>query len=228
MVSVVIPTFNSEAHLARCLTALVPAAVDGLVREVLIVDGGSTDATAKIADSSGATFIRGERSFGQQLATGAHAAKGRWLLFLRAGTVLCGSWEEEAAKFMRTVDFGERPESAAVFRFSLDDGGFRAACRQITMRLRGSLLALPCGEQGLLISRQLYDALGGFRPLTLMEDMDIARRLGRQRIKRLRADAVTNVHCYQQEHASRKPLRNLACLGLFCLRVPTRYISRLI
>lgn len=202
MVSVIVSTFNSEAHLARCLTALVPAAVDGLVREVLIVDGGSTDATAKIADASGATYIRSERNFGRQLATGANAAKNRWLLFLRAGTVLQNGWEEEAAKFMRAVDYGERPTSAAVFRFSLDDGGFRAAFLQTTMRLRNSLLALPCGEQGLLISRQLYDTLGGFRPLASMEDLDIARRLGRKRIAQLRANAVTSVHCYRQQRVA--------------------------
>lgn len=227
MISVVIPTLNAEAHLARCLTALVPAAVDGVVREVVIVDGGSSDATAKIADDAGATFIKAERGRGQQLAAGAAAAKSRWLLFLHADTVLQPGWEEEVLHFMRDVDFGERRAAAAVFRFALNDTGFWAGYLQAMVRLRCGLFALPYGDQGLLISRQLYDAIGGYRPLTLMEDVELVRRLGRRRLAFLRARAVTSATRYRQGGYPLRMLRNLTCLGLFYLRVPTRYIARL-
>ncbi len=227
MISVVIPTLNAEADLARCLTALVPAAVDGVVREVIIADGGSTDATAAIADDAGATFVQAERGRGQQLAAGARMAKSQWLLFLHADTVLQPGWEDEALRLMRAVDLGHRPDTAAVFRFRLDDSGLTAAWLQTMVALRCAIFALPYGDQGLLISRRLYDEIGGFRPLPLMEDVDMVRRLGRRRILRLRSAAVTSARRYRQEGYFRRSVRNLTCLGLFFLRVPARFLTRL-
>lgn len=227
MISVVIPTLNAEAGLVRCLTALVPAAMDGVVREVIIADGGSTDATAAIADSAGADFIQAERGRGSQLAAGAHAAKCPWLLFLHADTVLQPGWEEEALSHMRATDLGDRPDAAAVFRFRLDDSGLGAAWLQNMVRLRCAVLALPYGDQGLLISRRLYDETGGFRAMPLMEDVDMVRRLGRRRIVRLRTAAVTSARRYRQEGYARRGLRNLACLSLYYLRVPPRFLTRL-
>lgn len=227
MISVVIPTLNAEATLARCLTALVPAAVDGVVREVIIADGGSTDATAAIADEAGATLLQADRGRGQQLAAGARAAKSRWLLFLHADTVLQPGWEDEALGHMREADRGDRPGAAAVFRFRLDDRGMRAAWLQTMVGLRCAVFALPYGDQGLLISRRLYDEIGGFRPLPLMEDVDIVRRLGRRRIVHLRSAAVTSARRYREEGYFRRSMRNLACLSLYLLRVPARYLTRL-
>ena len=71
MISVVIPTLNAERRLAACLTALVPAAVDGFVCEVIVADGGSTDRTALVADQAGATFISMTPGRGGQLRAGA-------------------------------------------------------------------------------------------------------------------------------------------------------------
>ncbi len=227
MISVVIPTLNAESGLVRCLTALVPAAVDGVVREVIIADGGSTDATAAIADDAGATFIQAERGRGQQLAAGARAAKSHWLLFLHADTVLQPGWEAEVLGLTRAVDLGDRPDTAAVFRFRLDDNSLRAVWLQAMVALRCALLALPYGDQGLLISRRLYDEIGGFRPMPLMEDVDIVRRLGRHRILRLRSAAVTSARRYRQGGYFRRSVRNLTCLSLYFLRVPARFLTRL-
>src|SRR5436309_1127765 len=84
MISVVIPTVNAEATLGQALAALVPAAVDGLVREVIVVDGGSTDRTAEIVDHAGANLLKGGAGRGQQLGAGAARARFSWLLFLHA------------------------------------------------------------------------------------------------------------------------------------------------
>lgn len=226
MISVVIPTLNAERHLARTLTALVPAAVDGLIREVIIADGGSADATAAIADAAGATFISAERGRGQQLRAGARAAKSRWLLFLHADTVLQPPWEEEAVRFIRALDQGDGPDSAGVFHFALDDSGVWPRLLEGAVHLRSRFLRLPYGDQGLLMPRRLYDAVGGFQPLALMEDVDMARRLGRRRITVLRANALTSSGRYRAEGYGRRALRNLACLTLYYLRVPPRYIVR--
>ena len=78
MISVVIPTWNAEQTLAATLTALVPAVVDGVVREVLIVDCGSSDATEAIADAAGARLMTAPQGRGAQLRSGgdAHAIPG--------------------------------------------------------------------------------------------------------------------------------------------------------
>src|SRR5262245_18645941 len=123
MISVIIPTLNAEAGLAPTLAALVPAALDGLVREVIVVDGGSAARTAAIADDAGATFITRSGGRGPQLSAGAAQARFPWLLFLHADTVLDPGWEREAMAFMEAIDTGRRRPTAAAFRFALDDEG---------------------------------------------------------------------------------------------------------
>ncbi|MAN60641.1 MAG: glycosyl transferase family 2, partial [Parvibaculum sp.] len=122
MLSVVIPTLNAEEGLPQCLNALIQATVRGLVREVVIVDGGSTDQTVEICDAAGATLVSSEKGRGTQLQTGAEHAKGDWLLFLHADTILSAGWEDEVSKFLEQVDQGRfrGKEVAAAFRFALD------------------------------------------------------------------------------------------------------------
>ena len=227
MISVVIPTLNAETGLAACLSALVPATVDGLVREVIIVDGGSTDRTLKIADQAGARVIGSEPGRGRQLQAGARAARFNWLLFLHADTVLQPGWEHELAAFVERVEVGLRPEAAAVFRFALDDVGFLPRVVEWGVALRSSLMRLPYGDQGLAIPRRLYDRLGGFRDMPLMEDVDMVRRLGRARTIVLRSEAVTSAIRYRRDGYISRVARNLACLTLFYLRVPPRVIARI-
>ena len=170
-----------KSSLGAALSALVPAVVDGLVRQVVIVDGGSSDRTLKIAEDSGADLVRSPRGRGNQLAEGARHARFPWLLFLHADTVLEPGWEREAGAFVERVDSGQRPPAAAAFRFALDDMGFLPRLIETGVAMRCTLFRLPYGDQGLLMPRRLYEEIGGFRPLPLMEDVDIVRRLGRAR-----------------------------------------------
>jgi rSAM/selenodomain-associated transferase 2 len=227
MISVVVPTLNAEASLARSLAALVPAAVDGLVREAIVVDGGSRDRTQAIADSAGAELVRATGGRGGQLAAGAAKARFPWLLFLHADTVLSPDWEGEASRFMERVDTGSRPIAAAAFRFRLDDRGARPRTLERLVAFRCAALRLPYGDQGLLIPRRLYDEIGGYRPLPLMEDVDLVRRLGRRRIVMLDALAVTSAERFRRDGYVRRSARNLACLALYTLRVPPHVISRI-
>src|SRR3954464_11288834 len=96
MISVVIPTSNSERLLPRCFDSLIPAAVRGVVREVIVADAGSTDATLLIAGAAGAHVIQGRGARGALLAEGAKSARADWLLFLRPETALEPGWEVEA------------------------------------------------------------------------------------------------------------------------------------
>jgi rSAM/selenodomain-associated transferase 2 len=227
MISVVIPALNSQAGLPATLAALVSAAVDGLVREVIIVDGGSTDATAAIAESSGARFIVSARGRGCQLALGAQAARFPWLLFLHADTRLAAGWERDAVAFLQRVDNEEQPLGAAAFRFALDDQGLRPRLLEHLVALRCAVLRLPYGDQGLLIPKRLYEGLGGYRPLLLLEDVDLVRRLGRRRITMLGAPAITSAERFLREGYGRRSARNLLCLALYLLGVPIPTIHRL-
>ena len=116
MLSAVIPTLQSEATLGRCLASLRDR-----VDEMVVADGGSTDGTAGLAQSLEATVVSAPRGRGPQLAAGAAAAEGDWLLFLHADTVLVGDWRSEAATHMT-----DRSDRAAVFRLAFDDPSPRA------------------------------------------------------------------------------------------------------
>lgn len=222
MISVVIPTLNSEAHLPAALRALFDAAIDGLVSEVIVSDGSSTDLTRDIAEAAGAVLIAGERSRGQQLRRGAAAARKPWLLFLHADTVLAPGWEVAAKTLIASGG-----ETAGVFRFRLDDRGFWPWLLERLVALRCALFRLPYGDQGLLISRALYNAVGGFAALPLMEDVDLVRRLGRRRIVMLNATAVTSADRFRREGYLRRSARNLCCLFLYFGGVPAERLARL-
>ncbi len=224
MISVVIPTLNAEATLVRSLTALVGPAMRGLVREVIIVDGGSDDATLVIAEDSGARLLHTAPGRGGQLKAGAKTARGDWLLFLHADTVLDGAWEEETRAFIAGQGAALK---AAAFAFALDDYGARAWALERVVGLRCRLLALPYGDQGLLISKQFYNSIGGFTDMPLMEDVDIMRRIGRKRLVLLRSSAVTSAARYRSSGYIIRPLKNLSILTLYACGVPPRLLVKL-
>ncbi|MDO8289955.1 MAG: TIGR04283 family arsenosugar biosynthesis glycosyltransferase [Parvibaculum sp.] len=229
MLSVIIPTLNAEETLPRALSALIPAAVHGLVREVIIVDGGSDDATSDIVEAAGAKFIKAPRGRGTQMQAGAKAAKGTWLLFLHADTVLEHGWDAEVEKFLEHVAAGRfgNAEVAAAFRFTLDDFSGTARFLERMVAFRCAVFKLPYGDQGLLINRRLYDKLGGFRALPLMEDVDLVRRVGRRRLVLLRSQAVTSPERYLKQGYLTRMARNALCLTLYYLHVPPRFIARI-
>jgi glycosyltransferase involved in cell wall biosynthesis len=219
MISVVVPTDNSERLLPRCFDSLITGAVRGVVREVIVSDAGSTDGTLLIADGAGAHIIHSRKNRGAQMADAAAGAKSDWLLFLRPETALETGWEVEAESFINQAAM-ERPR-AAVFHFALEDFGGEARRAEAKAALRTGLFALPYGDQGLLIPKRLYQKLGGYRALADMEDADLVRRIGRRRLVSLRSRAI-NV---ARPHKS--ALRGLALTLLHTLRVPSRLLANL-
>ena len=227
MISVIIPTLNAERTLGPLLAALVSAVVDGLVQEAILVDGGSTDETCLIAEAAGTHLVTAPRGRGKQLDAGAAAARADWLLFLHADTVLEPCWAEEAKGFIERVESGRRPHTAAFFRFALDDDGLMPRLIEKMVSLRCLVLALPYGDQGLLISRNLYSRLGGFRPIPLMEDVDLVRRLKRSEIAMLELARRNERGALSEQGYLARSLRNLCCITLYYLRVPPRVLVRL-
>jgi len=221
--SIVMPTLNAAAALGATLDALDEAREE-LLREIVVVDGGSGDETPSLARARGARVIAGPRGRGIQLAAGGAAASGEWLLFLHADTRLGRGWSRPIAAFI--ADPANRAR-AGYPRFCLDDPSPAARWIEAGVRWRCRRLALPFGDQGLLIGAALYRELGGFRPLPLMEDVDIVRRLGRRRLAALDADAVTSAARYHRDGFVLRPLRNLTCLTLYFLGMPPSALLRI-
>lgn len=210
MLSVVIPTLNAETVLPACLAALRPAGADTPVGEIIVVDGGSRDATVAVARQAGATVLASRPGRGPQLAAGGAAAGGPWLLFLHADTVLDPGWADAVRAFM--ADPANRAR-AAVFAFALDAPSAGARRLERLVAWRNRLFALPYGDQGLLIAKAFYESLGGYADLPIMEDVDLVRRIGRKRLVRLPVRAVTSAARYERGGYLRRPLRNLVCLA---------------
>ena len=212
-ISAVIPSLNAAHHLPACLEAL-----DG-VDEIVVVDGGSIDSTRSYARQVGARFIEAPRGRGTQLASGAEAARGEILLFVHADTRLSPGWLQLARLH---VGRSTRP---ACFRLRLDDPAWQARVIERGVALRTRLLGLAYGDQGLLIRRDVYARSGGFRPLAMLEDVDLLRRIERPMM--LDAEALTSAERWRRDGWGRRSLRNLACISLWRLGVSPDRIAAL-
>ena len=219
--SVIIPTLNAGDELPACLAALMPGAEGGLVREVIIADGGSEDATPAIADSAGADVIEGPAGRAKQLISGASRARGDWLLFLHADTVLSRDWAERVRDHI-----ADRPGKAAVFTlaFRSDHPMASRVARRANQRAR--FLALPYGDQGLLISRKLYDETGGYEDLPLLEDVRLVQAVGRKRLSILSAQARTSAAKYERDGWRRRSWKNAWIITRYLLGASPASLAR--
>lgn len=176
MLSVIIATLDSERALVRTLAALVPGATAGLVSEVIVADGGSRDDTEAVADIAGCIFQPGAAPLARRLNAAAAAARAPWLLFLRPGMVPDPGWSGDIRHFAEHDTSAGR---AAVFR---PTASAQPPLRAAAMLLKAALGARPRPEQGLVISQQLYDTLGGHAETAADAEADLLRRIGRRRI----------------------------------------------
>lgn len=184
MVSVIIPTRESERALVRTLACLVPGATAGLIREVILADGGSRDDTPAVGDVAGCRFLALAGSLGTRLSAAAKEARSDWLLFLLPGTVLDPGWVEEVHRFLESAG----GETAAAFRRAAAPAS-RASAASDMLALAAMLLgARPKPEQGLLIHKRRYEELGEHGDGENAA-RDLIRRAGR-RIVTLRSGAA--------------------------------------
>ena len=224
LLTIVIPTLNAAKTLPSCLAALRLAVRAGLPHEILIADGGSSDSTAALAEQAGAHIVTAKQGRGRQLRAGGQAARGDWLLFLHADTILAGDWPGAIAGFI--ADPANR-QRAAYARLAFDDD--RPAYRLIAAAatLRSRLLGLPYGDQALLIHRDYYRSRGEYPPLPLMEDVALVRRIGRRNLSPSHGvTAITSARHYRRDGAVRRVVRNLTCLGAYFLGMPPDRIAR--
>lgn len=221
MLSVIIPTLNPGPRFGAALAALVTGAVEGLVKEVVVADAGSTDRTLELAEEAGCKMIAAEKGRGGQLRAGAAVAKGDWLLFLHADTILSPDWVKAVATHV-----ARHPDKAGYFRLRFDDPSSTARLWEKGVGLRCAVLGLPYGDQGLLVSRAVYDQAGGYPDQPLMEDVELVSRLGRGRLRLLNAEAATDAEKFRRDGWVRRSARNVFFLIAWGMGTDPREIAK--
>jgi glycosyltransferase involved in cell wall biosynthesis len=189
MLSVIIPTHESERVLVRTLASLVPGATAGLVRDVILADARSQDETAAIADIAGCTLMVRPGPLAERLSAAAEAARAEWLLFLQPGTVLDPAWIGETTRFIEKMAVSGALQ-AATFRRAAVPGTGTSVIAELLAVLRRARTR-PGPEQGLIVARRLYRELGGHRSAAPDPQTDLFRRLGRRRLVTLAAAAIS-------------------------------------
>ena len=222
--SVIIPTLNALPHFQRTAAVIMCAKGIGLIQELIIADGGSTDGTREAAINIGAVLVDSKVGRGSQLSAGINISKGEWLLILHADTTLGFDWPEAVQRFIKLPENRMR---AAYFQFALDDKNANARRIERMVAWRSRVLGLPYGDQGLLLSRHMYDKIGGYPAIPLMEDVVIIRRIGRSRLHEFNSKAVTSAERYRRDGYWLRPCLNILCLALFCLGISTDLIRKI-
>ena len=188
MLSVIIPTEGAEQPVVATLSALVPGAAAGVVSEVLLVDRSADNGVIeRVADVAGCNFLKFDGSHAAAMAEGAMQARAPWLMFLPAGAVLDPGWIDETVQFIQSVAASGRPR-AGVFRYARSP--YAETGVQDRLRAIARVIIGPLGDQGLLIARDHYRQLGGYKPNARRAETRLLRELGRSSRTMLRSRIV--------------------------------------
>lgn len=218
-VAVVIPTLNEAVLLPHLLDDL--GELDFL-RDVVVADGGSQDDTVRLARDAGVRVIHAERGRAVQMNAGAAAATGDWLCFLHADVRMDDAARDALRGFVETGR-GE----AAVWRLAIDGRGWWLRAVEFGARIRDRLGGLPYGDQGLVVRRTLFEAVGGFPEIPVMEDVAMVRALRRHaRVRRLPAALLVSARRWRREGQYRTWFRNLALTSAFFAGVSPERLVR--
>ena len=216
-VSLVIPVlFDAEA--ASALLGTLPS---GPSVEIIVVDGAADPRLQSIVAAHGrATLHRTDAGRARQMNAGVAAATGEWLLFLHADSTLPAGWLAAIAALDDEVIGGW-------FRFALDDPAWQARVIERLTAWRVKHLHLPYGDQGLFVRRRVFQTLGGFRDMPLMEDVEFVTRLVRAgRVVELPLQLTTSARRWRREGWFRRSTKNLLLVGLYFLGVQPDRLAR--
>ncbi len=214
-VSVVIPTLNEE----DALPATLERARQPGVQEVIVVDGGSGDATPAIAARHADAVLTARRSRAAQMNAGAAHARGDVLLFLHADTLV-------PEGFAQAVRAACNEPGVIGGRFDVDVQPSTPLLRLTAALInrRSRLTRISTGDQAIFIRREVFDQLGGYADIPLMEDVDLSRRMKRTgRIACLRQRVTTSARRWQKDGVLRTILLMWSLRALyFCGVSPAR------
>jgi rSAM/selenodomain-associated transferase 2 len=221
LASVIIPVLPDDVE---CLERTLGALGDPPRAEIIVVNGGEW--TPRLAAlGRGAHHVRwlsSPRGRARQMNSGAKDARGDWLVFLHADTVIGPGWLESLERLGDTGDL-----AGGCFRFELDSGSrwARAVERGVAARVRWC--NLPYGDQALFARRNVFERLGGYRELPLMEDVDLVRRLRRiGRLYHSDVRATTSARRWEADGWIRRSVENMAMVLLFFAGVDPERLAR--
>jgi rSAM/selenodomain-associated transferase 2 len=217
LVTIVTPVLG-DTDAARTLLPQIPATPD---LEIIVVDGGGDPRLERVvAAHARARLCRAAAGRARQMNAGAAAADGEWLLFLHADSTLPPGWLSAIADLDGDVVGGW-------FRFALDDGAWQARVIERLVAWRVRRLRLPYGDQGLFVRRRVFQVLGGFRELPLLEDVEFVRRLVRAgRVVELPLALRTSSRRWRRDGWFRRSSKNLAIVGLYFAGVAPARLAR--
>lgn len=222
--AVVIPALDeSEAVGAAVASALAGAPSPGAI-DVLVVDGGSRDATRERARAAGARVITSPPGRARQLQAGVDACEAEVILFLHADTRLPAGY---AAALLRALE--QNDVVGGAFRLRFTEPGARLRLVEWGVRLRLALFRLPYGDQALFVRRRSLAEIGGVPQVEIMEDIDLVQALGRRgRLALLPQPARTSARRYLEQGVLRTVLRNACALLGRALGVSRARLARLV
>lgn len=208
-ISIVIPTFNSQKTLKKTFVSLFEGIEAGIIRELIVVDGGSTDKTKEIVVGCGGKFISCKKSRGLQICTGVKLAQGDFIFILHSDSVLQADWSKKISKFLNR-------EVGYYCKLSFDSKHPLAYLTSNWANARSRIFNLPYGDQGLLLARQLLIENGNYSSIPIMEDVDLALRL-KGRLFGMPIAITTSSEKYQKEGWLRQGRRNIFRQARFIL-----------
>jgi len=215
-VAIVIPTLNEEENLLRCLPDVARQA-----DEIVISDGGSTDATTAVAKQFGARVVTGARGRGSQMNLGAKAARSDVLLFLHADTRL----PEGALQMVKREVQNGRIGGGFLADFDSQRPLMRLGSKLVNLRTLCS--GFPLGDQAQFATQQAFRELGGFRDWPILEDLDFMRRLKRRGPTAvIREPVITSARRYVQNGILTTIANNWWIWFLYFMGVPPAKLAR--
>ena len=220
-ISIIIPTLNEADVLDRTLKHLT--LLNPPPKEILIVDGGSQDNTLNIAHQAGISWLvssKAGRSI--QMNLGAKAAKGNILLFLHADTRLPAQFDILVRDTLAQTDI-----IAGAFALQIDAGRWSLRLIEIGVNWRSRTLQMPYGDQAIFLPRAVFEKIGGFPELPMMEDFELMRRLKRWgRIAIIPVPVLTSARRWLQKGAIETTLMNQIAIIAYLLGVSPERIKR--
>jgi rSAM/selenodomain-associated transferase 2 len=217
LVSIIVPVLADAKAVERLLRHLPPDPR----QEIIVADGGADPRLDHLAQGrDDVRVVRSPAGRGAQMNAGARAARGTWLLFLHADSLLPPGWLDRFAAAVRHAQGGW-------FAFALEHPSRRARLVEWGVRWRVRVFRLPYGDQGLFATREMFEALGGYREIPLMEDVDFVGRLrARARVVEVPIAVRTSARRWERDGWVRRSVRNVLLVTLYFAGVPPARLAR--
>jgi rSAM/selenodomain-associated transferase 2 len=220
-ISVIVPVFNEFGNIRRCIEEVLS---EGGGPEIIVSDGGSTDGGPDVVRGyrdNGVTLIRTKKGRGPQMNAGASAAKGDVLLFLHSDTRLEPGWY---GAVMTAID--DPAVAGGAFSLHIDSPAKKYRLVESWVKFRCRFFSLPYGDQAIFMKRDVFEKIGGYKDIPLMEDVDIVGRLkeaGRMAI--LHNNAVTDARRWEKEGWLYTSIRNQMIMLMYRLGADPRRLA---